>query len=712
LLNELLQVGQALAGAGITVSKRHPDIREVKKHPTLAVHLAADGSVWKVVPRSAEEAGQLWTLRDGNHNSFPYHQIKKPLLRVAPEDERLQIVHGKRVDDAKRWAALLSIAEDAEFDEEAFNDWPGEGYLKRLAERSSQLAGLSETAAAGVPAAFARFAAGAAQPIVLLRGIADALVTGVRRGRISTELPLVASLLTEGGGSLYFEVDRDFERLAGDERNLAEISRALDTGTEEGPGGICALTGIRAVLVTDKFPQPTLPILGQTYLFARNKDAPTNARYGRTSTETVAIASDSASALQAAAEAITREELKGRTWRSIPGERPKQSDLFVAFVPGSADVPLAALLSESEEPVPGAEGRLASFSERLVKAFEGKVKERAQTRLSLLILRKLDPANRKAVYSDSITVESLLEAARRWSTGCENVPDAIRLLLPEGQGKPARPCPPRDITPLSLTPLTRKLFIRGGTQAQEVVGLPPAQAMRFFLAPPGAADASTRSILRSVLHSRGILLEGVGHAQVRGLEDLKAFDRREALDTITLLGLFLHRLGRTREIYMEEVAFKLGRLLAAADTLHAGYNASERGGSVLPPRLMGNAVLPLAQVDPLRAMEVLGRRWAVYQGWAQRNAGFRVPEQKDGGDKDTKAQPETARAWQIRNGINAAWRARRLAEDLAGKLPARGRVPDHFRAELLLGYIAGPPRPDAADTQNQDNDTTPQQGDK
>lgn len=714
MLNELLDVHRALAGAGVSVSMRHPDVKDVGRRATLLVRLRADGSVWRVQARNAEEAAQLWTIRDGQHNSFPYHQIKHPLLRVSPDDERLEIVRGKRTDEAKRWAALLSLARDADLNEEAFTGWPGTGYLSRLTERHAQLASLAETAAGGAPAAFERFMRAAAQPSDLLRGIADALVSEMRRGNLA-ELPLATALLADGGGPLYFDVDRDFDRLAGDERNVTEISRALGGGAEDGPGGICALSGRRGSLVSDKFPQPNLPILGQTYLFARNKDAPTNARYGRTSTDAVAIGSEEASALQAAIEAVTREEWKDRTWRSIPGERPKQFDLFIAFVPGEEQVPLAALLTEdlAPEPVPGAEERFASFSERLVKAFKGKVKERADTRLSLLVLRRLDPANRKAVYSQSLTVRTLVDAAHRWSEGCQNVPGTIRLLVPGGRGEPARPSPPREIAPLSLTPLTRRLFIRGGTQVQEVVGRTADEAMRLFLAPRGATGALDRTLLRYVLHSRGTLLQGVGHAQTRGFDDLKAFDRREALDTVTLLGLLLHRLGRTKEVYMEEVAFKLGRLLAAADALHAGYNASERGGSALPPRLMGNAVLPLAQSDPFRALEVLGRRWAVYHGWAQRNAGFRVPEPKaGGGERDAKAQQETARAWQIRNGITAARRARWLAEDLHGKLPSRGEVPDHFRAELLLGYVAGPPRGDEAGTQDRDNNDTPQQGDE
>ncbi len=722
MLNELREVGSALAQAGIVVALRHPDVKEVSARPTLRVHLDADGVVKRVRPMTSDEAEHLWTLRDGQHNSFPYHQIKVPsrarpggFLRVSEEDERLEVIRNKRVGESERWEALLALIDGAEFNEQAFTDWPGGGYLKRLGQRRAQLAALCDSDAAAVPAAFERFERAAARPHDLLRGIAAAIIEDVRRGRFSTEdLPLIASLLVDGGGPLFFDVvARDFPRLAGDERNIAEISRALSGETPQEPNGVCAITGEDAFLIGDKFPQPNLPILGQTYLFARNKDAPTNARYGRTGTDSVAVGTDTATALQAAAEALTRDDWKDRTWRSVPGERPKQTDLFIAFVPGAEEVPLAALLTEDVEPEPGTEDLFASFSERLISAFKGVViARRDDTPLSMFVFRKLDPANRKVVYSKTLTVRTLLQAARAWSRGCENVPPSIRLPVPAERGQPARWRAPWDIAPFNLPRLTRQHFIRGGTQRQEIVGVTADAAMRLFLAPEGAATVLAHAILRRVLRSRSSLLDGVGHAAVRGFDNLKEFDRREALNTITLLGLLLHRLGRTREEYMEDVAYKLGRLLAAADALHAGYNAMERGGSALPPRLIGNAALPLAQADPPRALEMLGRRWGVYAGWAKRNAGFRVPESKAGGSEpDEKTRQERARAWQIRNGISAALRAADLAKELHGRLPARGEVDDRFRAELFLGYVAGPPRSDEIGSSDGSN-ANPKQGDE
>lgn len=716
LLNEMHNIGIALADAGVGVAVRNPDLKEVPARATLRVHLDTDGVVKQVHALPADQASHLWTLRDGQQNSFPFHQLKNPLLRIDTTDERFERLRNRRLDSSERWPLLLALAGNAEFNEEAFSTWPGEGYIQRLRERRSQLAELTETDAAAVPAVFERFVRSADDPIALLRRIADALVESSRQERFSDgDLPLIASLLTDAGGALFFDVTRrEFPYLAGDARSIHEVSRALNNSTSQGSTGVCGVTGAIDVLVADKFPQPNLPILGQTYLFARNKDAPANARYGRSGTDSVQVGASTATALQAAIKSITREEWKDRTWRGIAGERPKQTDLFIAYVTGADDVRLAALLSEdASDAAPGAGEDFASLAERLTGALEGHVKARRDTELSLLVLRKVDPANRKVVLLECLSVDGLLAAARRWSTGCRNVPLSIRLLVPAERGEPARWRPVRDIAPFRLPRLTRQQFIRGGKQRQEIVGVTYDDAMRLFIAAE-ADPAFAGAILRRVLRGRGVLLEGVGHAQVRGFDDLKEFDRQETLDTITLLGLLLHKLGREKEEYMEDAAYKLGQLLASADVLHAAYNASERGGAALPPRLIGNAALSMAQTQPERAIAVLSGRWPVYSGWAQRKANqWKFPERFHGkrrAEIEKKDLAEYDRAQAIVRGLAVSRRLSPLASELRDALRSNPEVDDRFRAELLLGYMAGLPRGTEAPETNGNNDNPNEDG--
>jgi hypothetical protein len=136
---------------------------------------------------------------------------------------------------------------------------------------------------------------------------------------------------------------------------------------------------------------------------------------------------------------------------------------------------------------------------------------------------------------------------------------------------------------------------------------------------------------------------------------------------------------------MNEAAFRLGQLLSVADVVHAGYCADVRQGQV-PPALLGNAVLTTAQANPAKALAALARRWKPYGSWAKR-ASVAEAARLRGSDKPQ----ERDRGWKISQAI---WQHRRAAEistALHGQLPQF--ADDVFRAELLLGYMAGlPPR--------------------
>jgi len=194
----------------------------------------------------------------------------------------------------------------------------------------------------------------------------------------------------------------------------------------------------------------------------------------------------------------------------------------------------------------------------------------------------------------------------------------------KGESKPRLLLPPH-VAPLGFIAFSKQFYIRGGTERQEVVGLSAAETLGLFLDPTKPAPVRAKRILRLVLTRRAVLLAGVAHVQHtprcwgRRFEIMKRFDRYEALRTVTLLGILLHKLSRAKEVYMNETAFKLGQLLAAADVVHAGYCADVRGGDV-PPALLGNQVFVMAQTAPAKALAMLCRRWKPYDGWAKKTA--------------------------------------------------------------------------------------------
>jgi hypothetical protein len=84
---------------------------------------------------------------------------------------------------------------------------------------------------------------------------------------------------------------------------------------------------------------------------------------------------------------------------------------------------------------------------------------------------------------------------------------------------------------------------------------------------------------------------------------------------------------------------------------------------------------------------MLYRRWKPYAGWAKQA----VRERDTSNLIASKKESERRRGWDIRIALRQAREVAPLADELARTLPGCV-VDDIFRAELLLGYIAGLPK--------------------
>jgi hypothetical protein len=723
MLNELLIAERGAREAGLEMIERHPDLKDVRRVPTLVVRLGVDGQVVSMQPLPQEVTP--WALRDGQHNSFPFVQ-KAPLALTAPpqDDELRKKALDKKQETSARRAALLELTARGQFGTATSPEWPGSGLIKRLQERRQQLQSLEGTPGAVVLATIDRFLRAVEphqgnEPSRLLRGVAERLVNELRHSAQDDWLEVAIALLIgelqkatrtwESSGALLFEAAQAGLPIF-DQRIVSQVSQALRqvelAGAETREVATCGLTGLQSRLLSGSFPQPNLPVLGQTFLFARNPDIPAHGRYGRFATRAMPVGEDTVIRLAAAFEALTSEDRRGVTWRPIPGEAPKQSDLLLVFVEKTLGAAAVGLLAQEEterdfsEEVPDTEEAakaesVAAFekrTERVIDAIRAKLgADFRRTPVQIAVFRKIDPANRKVVYAGTASVGALYQAAASWAAGERNVPNWLALkIFHKGERKPSPTAPPH-LAPLGVIRFSKQLFVRFGQQRQEVVGLPAAEALALFLEP---VDEKTRQarrrverVLRLVLLRRAALVSGAAHALWRRPDLPGKLDLREVLRTVTMLGLLLHKLGHTKEKYMSDTAFKLGQLLAAADVVHAGYCADVRGGG-MPPSLLGNQVFNMAQSSPEKALATLSRRWKPYDAWAKN-----VARDRDRAERmvASKTKDERERGWAIRLAVRQAREMKPLAEELAASL-ADLKVNDRFRAELLLGYIAGLPK--------------------
>jgi len=107
------------------------------------------------------------------------------------------------------------------------------------------------------------------------------------------------------------------------------------------------------------------------------------------------------------------------------------------------------------------------------------------TPVQLIVIRKVDPANRKVVYASSPTVADLYEAATTWIAGERNLPPWLKLPIFRKDELKPRQIEPPHVSPLSMIALSKQIFLRNGKRPEgkkkEQAGLNASEAMRFFL---------------------------------------------------------------------------------------------------------------------------------------------------------------------------------------------------------------------------------------
>lgn len=718
MLNDLLIIERCLRAAGIATTPLHKDVKSAGRVPTAHIFLKPEGEI--AGARLLPVEIKLWTLRDGQKNSFPFVKIASPIWNAASlASETLARLAGD--DRAERRKAFESASRVASVSP-ALESWPDRVLVARIRERVKQLR--EGVAGPSILAPFERFLAASQVPGFLNR-IAQTVVTEVMNQADPEWLELATSLLIgrfdaatsawDSQSAILFDAyASDIAPIYSGEYQEA-LSRAL-AASETGAatpvtGSTCGLTGQSGPLVVGSFPQPNLQIIGQTYLFAKNADTPANSRYGRTAEESMPVAAAIADELAAAVTAVTAPERRLITWRSIPGEVPKQNDLLIAFVPADLTLHLAAELAgrdEDDEEVQ-TEAIFEEKTKNFIALFEGKDPRSDARDARLMIIRKLDPANRKMIYDGKFSAQTLFAAATDWVLGENNLPDWLRIPVFSKKKKQIIRLRRAHVPPLSMTGFTRRTFLHDGVTTVSIRGLPAEEVLQFFVLDTGMADGNPlpSRVLRSLLNRFQPLIASFGETRIRepGRTSALGGDVTKAL---ALLAIALRKLGRNKEDYLKHPAFRFGQLLAAADVVHKGYCYALRKGD-LPPALLGNQVFAMAQHRPVAALAALCARWKPYAAWvgtvkSSEIEAMSAEEKKSATAKKPAADEKSAnepkrseKGWAVVNALSAARRARSLFSDLEVDLHDL-RPDDVFRAELLLGYISGLPSDKDAST--------------
>ena len=691
MLNELALIRNGLQTVNEqTLKVVHKNISEPGKTNIMRVILNEEGKIIELDLLDGERNTNYWSHGDGNKNKFPDIKLPFPLRPGGVEEFHQWSIDKKRPSAEELIACIEGFRTGYPF-EITGQTWPN--YWCKLKERA-EIYGSLQGASSIVYSLIKVFLDTSDKGLSLLEQFDQRLWEEVQR-HPEVSLLNFASLAMFGGGqklisgklpdgkrpTLLLDLIRNHtSHTAANKHWKPDISKILfksEQHLNESISGNCVISGRQDVkLVSDTFPTAKCASLGNVKIFSRKKGVHTYQRYGKLAADSISVSTDLADELKSALEYLNKKE-KGSTWDLLPSEAGG-NDLLLTFCRDYPDVDAARLVAyEDEQDNSLDESGYEMEASAICKSFKGSdIDLSVEPRIDFLILRKISDGVQKAVFSSSVPVLQLETQAANWNNACKNVPRTELALFISG-----KICSPRPISPKQVALVFRKNYSQSSLDKKNkkqtnVPGISFSEVMGLFLNDICTSDM-VRRLLSKILKQFSSLLEIVASEKtlkkVPSGKTLNKRHRQDALYAVTAVGLFLYKLGRKKEVYMKELAYKLGQFCSVLDEIHIGYCESERKGKE-PGRLIGNQAYAAAVMNPRKALEITAQRFAVYKSWADKNC-----RKEDGGLREKEKNAKYANFWLRKH-------SGELHELIPEKIPVS--TPES-RAELLLGYLAG-----------------------
>ncbi len=694
MLNELKTLADSIRGAGFSGKVWDDKFKEIKvTSPCFVISLSAQGEIADIRPLERDKAAVLRTWQDGsNGETFPSFNFL-PFYNI-PKDKENAL---KPVDKREAFTKLVQSVRISEAPPEAV------GPVK-LQPRSK-----ADVKAAKCLGKIARHFFGittgnAAQddPLVRLR---DAMATFLPEDAVATfnrklfaflqmhlsdglepsRSPLWPILYAQKADVvLFFDLADSGAFPIASEKAMRIINERLLTRKDNNRnpqfnGADSAKDAFGEILLPNdlsKLPEVKLPHIGSVILRCMSKDALCQMRYGHIDVNSFPISGDMRKYVKSALVWMASPEREGRTW-AIAGKR----ELVFAYprtLPPSPPL-LARLLGCDTN-----EARFEDYAKTALKGLKTTSETSSpNTEIEVFAIKKADASSKrgKIVFYRNYSLARLEEAVSLWLAGAENIPEiAIRRWPPLKKGEKAakgtKPvhCEFHAPLPLVATRLAYTVWAQDGDVKQEpkfrsaplYEGFPVFDGLELFLGDAVSTGLAER-MLSLLLQGSGTLLAAIGNlAHQRGVLALHA--AADHLETaLPLFGILLHKLNHSKETYMENAPYLIGRFLNLADGLHEIWYKSEKEGYPLPPQLLGNAYFPAFQQNPTQAFASMEHRILPYWAWACSNRG-----------KDEKIRKK-ARAFRNEMG--------RIAVSIH-EIGLPSRLSDADKTEMLLGYLS------------------------
>lgn len=689
MLAELVEVATALAAQGVGTEQWHRDLKALPKvsaiKPSCLVKLSRDGMVTRIeLPDDVQVSNLRKWQCSGKGFSFPTLNVR-PLFKAfsgsKPTEEEKE-----RYDSIKRRIAKGNTAALVELDACSTSEhclWD-QIQLARIDKCLHQLSAGLLALIGSPPDQHAPLAslADRVQKICardfhaeLAKSFRQALDDGTEHLGVYGMLWHCSDTAPGNDLSLLLDIDDllDFgdaypvqhpetirwinRRLLANQSNPLHSSGSVDAFGRASDGK------------EEKLDDVKVPGLGNVILRSMNHESPCQHRYRRIGPASYPVGRAVRLDAKAAFEWLVAAERKGLTWDATSAAAERK-EILLAYpselptVPPAMAMMITGALSETMETA-----RFETCAAEVVSSLKGLGKPLEDVEVRVFALRKMDPARTQVSCHRIVSAAQLAQAADFWRKGCDNIP-AIRIrdFVPvKGEGRQK----PEVATVAPVTPFPLQVIACLNTVWSKDLATPGRA--KTFAAADGVdllLGTDGGGLLARALHAAVTnwtnLLSGLRMAELHWkVLELAAKGASHKRFAPSVLGLLLYKSRRTKENYMREAPFLVGRVMSLADELHYRYCTHVRGKSY-PPQLVGNALMATAMETPVRALALLCQRVLPYQAWA--------------------------RSWQgedaglVRFFLNEL---RRVCDDLSTMLPAaQGRMTDTDKAELLLGYLS------------------------
>ena len=421
-------------------------------------------------------------------------------------------------------------------------------------------------------------------------------------------------------------------------------------------------------------PMPSVKLAGGFDVTLRTmfKEQRCQTRYGTIENASYPIAPENRKKLQAALDWLGSGERRGITWINsdkneilfaYPGHMPKQSISFTRMFRRPE--------GELETPFKKQARRfLAELHETKKDGTDARAEQ-----IQIFILRKIDKARTKIVYTRQTDARELEACSEAWTSGCMNLP-------PFDFGQPGVPFP------LDTADILNRFWKQNGESATEKCKpVPKYHGLELLMEPAWPVEADLYLLARQEM-MLGCFL---GSRLAQG--DRYHLIWKKVRPMLALTALLLDRVGIRKEGYMENLPYLYGQLLKTSDELHVLYCKAVRNGDV-PPQLVGGSLFQAAAETPLRTLNLLSQRIMPYYTWAK---SYRYKNAMEAGKESWRA------GWLYG-----------LYEKIVGQLRAvwtpQTRFNEEERAQLFIGYLAAFPQKEKAEPDLNENEEEKEHG--